>query len=523
MLPSITCSSCGHPIPLSSLQEHICQPSASSSRPAAASGRRTPQPPASKESERRARPTLQTNATYSHPPRPLEPPRPSYQTGGVPKSASPTNPFFPHPERTPSPKVGQGYGPVAAAELQQPQPTESQPDTTSGGGAGMAGVGRRAFAAAAWGVRLGVSLAAKGDDRVGINSGNDLPPPTHTPNSASPHSAGSSGPREYTRPSQTPAEYTASLVPTAAAESMLSRSAPADAAAPRSITAIAATSKLPFFERYKQMASSSSSIRSASPIAKAEDAELLTESADEGAFDYDDDSDSDDGRRSALPWASPNPAEPVIGLGSLAKRSLRGSSRSRKTERPRQKGSSISSSSSSRSRHVDSTSGSEEVVTPSTSYEGGLSEKAGLVESIDKLENIGEEAEDEEVVFAPSHQLRRSVQQEKVERAPERRVVERQRKTCQNCGDVVGGQRRFVERDGVVLCERDWKKLYLPSCRRCSQPIEKSAVSSSDGQLKGKWHRACFTCTRCDKPFAGDDFYVHGGKPWCQHHYHEEK
>lgn len=98
----------------------------------------------------------------------------------------------------------------------------------------------------------------------------------------------------------------------------------------------------------------------------------------------------------------------------------------------------------------------------------------------------------------------------------------RPRRQCANCGEAVGGSKRFVERDGVVLCEADWKKLYLPACRRCRQPIEKSAVSSSDGQLKGKWHRACFTCTRCDKPFTGNDFYVYDGRPWCQYHYAEE-
>lgn len=99
----------------------------------------------------------------------------------------------------------------------------------------------------------------------------------------------------------------------------------------------------------------------------------------------------------------------------------------------------------------------------------------------------------------------------------------RPKRSCVSCGEAVGGSRRFVERDGIVLCEADWKKLYLPSCRRCKNPIEKSAVSSSDGQLKGKWHRTCFTCTRCDQPFDGDDFYVHDGRPWCQHHYAEEK
>src|SRR6266498_3996271 len=34
-------------------------------------------------------------------------------------------------------------------------------------------------------------------------------------------------------------------------------------------------------------------------------------------------------------------------------------------------------------------------------------------------------------------------------------------------------------------------------CRRCNFPIEKQAVSSSDGQLKGKYHKDCFNCHTC--------------------------
>ncbi|WWC89883.1 uncharacterized protein L201_004811 [Kwoniella dendrophila CBS 6074] len=99
----------------------------------------------------------------------------------------------------------------------------------------------------------------------------------------------------------------------------------------------------------------------------------------------------------------------------------------------------------------------------------------------------------------------------------------RKQKNCVKCGEIVGGSKRFVEsEEGIVLCEKDWKKMYLPSCRRCNLPIEKSAVSSSDGQLKGKWHRKCFTCFKCDKPFEDFDFYVWNGKPFCQFHYHEE-
>ena len=68
-------------------------------------------------------------------------------------------------------------------------------------------------------------------------------------------------------------------------------------------------------------------------------------------------------------------------------------------------------------------------------------------------------------------------------------------------------------------------------------------MSSSDGQLKGKWHRECFSCFTCEvrglrrpftsngrltdgpaaaqKPFPDKSFYVYDGKPFCAYHYHE--
>lgn len=79
-------------------------------------------------------------------------------------------------------------------------------------------------------------------------------------------------------------------------------------------------------------------------------------------------------------------------------------------------------------------------------------------------------------------------------------------------------------------------------CRRCNSTIEKQAVSSSDGQLKGKYHRECFNCHTChvrpssssplppirivcsrlaQKPFPDKSFYVFDGKPFCAYHYHE--
>ncbi|KAJ8507605.1 hypothetical protein ONZ45_g10051 [Pleurotus djamor] len=58
-------------------------------------------------------------------------------------------------------------------------------------------------------------------------------------------------------------------------------------------------------------------------------------------------------------------------------------------------------------------------------------------------------------------------------------------------------------------------------CRRCERPIETAAISSSDGQLKGKYHKECFNCFTCQKPFPDKTFYVFDGKPYCRYHYHE--
>ncbi|PPQ79223.1 hypothetical protein CVT24_012959 [Panaeolus cyanescens] len=94
-------------------------------------------------------------------------------------------------------------------------------------------------------------------------------------------------------------------------------------------------------------------------------------------------------------------------------------------------------------------------------------------------------------------------------------------KFCLKCDKRVDDGRWVSVDSGGVLCERCWKNLYLPKCRRCNLPIERQAVFSSDGQLKGKYHRDCFNCHICHKPFPDKTFYVFNGKPLCAYHYHE--
>ncbi|WWD16080.1 hypothetical protein CI109_100505 [Kwoniella shandongensis] len=657
ILPTVTCSSCAAPIPLSSLGEHVCLPPSrgmanrsaprpsqitipqarpSMSRQGSSQGSQGPspmsvRPPFAGPSSAHPSPT-----EFAAPRRPspnnLSPHDPSGNgfTGYAPnvRTPSPTNPFFPHPDGTPQPAgLGLGAGVMSSAP-------ESAPmiDTTSGGESGMAGVGRRAFAAAAWGVRAGVALAAQARSPI-EQLPQALPPWQQTPRSdptpreppifpkvplsGRQRSNPGAPPRPTMNHSHTapliqhspPRSRTPSSPPQRSASAMSQRSAPIPVSPPRRKESVssetgshasnagesiaqllkgraAPPAKPGFFDKMKEL-----NVRSntASPVfgigmtrstSTEPSNDPVVESPAGTTFELDDEFDDLD-RGSALPWATPqlndSPAfkQGTSGLG------VDTSARSHKRylTAGSEASSSSSVSSSSRSGPWGTTSGpdNEEVVTPSQSWEGLADRARGdpeannesftRVEGRDILHQIGEEDEDDEgerVVFGtptvqtvkggenrmpnshsastitsarpylpttvpnssparprvmPNSQLHLSPSKSSASGSS---TSERRRKTCQKCGDIVGGSKRFVERDGVVLCEKDWKKLYLPSCRRCILPIEKSAVSSSDGQLKGKWHRACFTCTRCDEPFEGDSFYVHGGKPWCQHHYHEE-
>ena len=59
-------------------------------------------------------------------------------------------------------------------------------------------------------------------------------------------------------------------------------------------------------------------------------------------------------------------------------------------------------------------------------------------------------------------------------------------------------------------------------CRGCSQPIVtgQKSISSKDGRLTGRYHKKCFACHTCQRPFATADFYVHDDRPFCAEHYH---
>ncbi|KAM4063940.1 LIM domain-containing protein [Hirsutella rhossiliensis] len=58
-------------------------------------------------------------------------------------------------------------------------------------------------------------------------------------------------------------------------------------------------------------------------------------------------------------------------------------------------------------------------------------------------------------------------------------------------------------------------------CKACRLPIKGKSISSADGRLTGKYHKACFVCMTCSEPFTSAEFYVLGDKPYCEQHYHK--
>jgi hypothetical protein len=59
------------------------------------------------------------------------------------------------------------------------------------------------------------------------------------------------------------------------------------------------------------------------------------------------------------------------------------------------------------------------------------------------------------------------------------------------------------------------------NCKACQEPITGKSISSADGRLTGRYHKACFVCTTCKEPFSSATFYVHEDRPYCEQHYHK--
>eukprot|EP01133_Synstelium_polycarpum_P004360 gene4360-5092_t len=87
---------------------------------------------------------------------------------------------------------------------------------------------------------------------------------------------------------------------------------------------------------------------------------------------------------------------------------------------------------------------------------------------------------------------------------------------CEECGcEFIG--KTCHEYEGRLYCYEDYQKQIRNICGSCSKPIIGRSVTA----LGKVWHPEHFTCTTCQVPFAGSSFREHGGKPYCETHYHQ--
>ncbi|XP_020893814.1 PDZ and LIM domain protein 7 isoform X2 [Exaiptasia diaphana] len=87
--------------------------------------------------------------------------------------------------------------------------------------------------------------------------------------------------------------------------------------------------------------------------------------------------------------------------------------------------------------------------------------------------------------------------------------------TCNNCGKQIGSEGFNVDR-GMPYCEPCYKDMFCIKCAGC-----RKAIGGGDRWVEAigdSWHAHCFKCSNCSKPLEGNQFYAHGGKPYCVLH-----
>ncbi|KAJ3303589.1 hypothetical protein HDV03_003666 [Kappamyces sp. JEL0829] len=95
------------------------------------------------------------------------------------------------------------------------------------------------------------------------------------------------------------------------------------------------------------------------------------------------------------------------------------------------------------------------------------------------------------------------------------RVFHARHLRCHICKHRIRGP--HVEHNGKAFCQTDYEKLTTSACYMCKGPIQDESVHAC-GQV---WHKRCFGCMTCQRPFPDKKFYVHDNAPYCLEHYYD--
>lgn len=86
--------------------------------------------------------------------------------------------------------------------------------------------------------------------------------------------------------------------------------------------------------------------------------------------------------------------------------------------------------------------------------------------------------------------------------------------TCAHCDKVIKDD--YVEHEGKVYCAEAAGPCYKLAlgkvCSVCKQPLEANYL----GVLGKQYHRACFCCKGCSKPFETLEFFPINEEPYCE-------
>uniref|UniRef100_A0A1I8IS40 Adaptor protein enigma n=1 Tax=Macrostomum lignano TaxID=282301 RepID=A0A1I8IS40_9PLAT len=57
-------------------------------------------------------------------------------------------------------------------------------------------------------------------------------------------------------------------------------------------------------------------------------------------------------------------------------------------------------------------------------------------------------------------------------------------------------------------------------CRHCGKPVDTDSMAGAVSHAGDVWHRRCFVCAQCFRPFKNGLFYEFDGRMFCEHDFH---
>lgn len=73
------------------------------------------------------------------------------------------------------------------------------------------------------------------------------------------------------------------------------------------------------------------------------------------------------------------------------------------------------------------------------------------------------------------------------------------------------------ELEGKLYCTPCYNMALQSTCAVCRRPIEGRSINA----LGKMFHPEHFVCTKCERQFAGQNYYEYQGNPYCETHYNE--